>query len=196
MALGVKTFGSISPSLPRLGPGGGGFATNMRGFTHFDRLRLKRGFKRMHKSPLGKAAALVRMRARQSIRKATGKKQATLQRPAKPGKPPKSRAPGHPFRLIFFDIENFHTRAVIGPMGFGGNPPVPAVHEFGLAKKIKTFKRKKQAKGRGGRFKKKQKAETFHTIKKYPPRPFMGPALLHVAPMLPLLWRGSLKAAA
>ena len=83
--------------------------------------------------------------------------------PSAPGKPPHTRK-GQIKRAILYKVENAEQRAVIGPE-YSVIGPAAMAHEH------------------GGKFR----------GEKYEPRPFMGPALVKVAPRLPKKWRGSVR---
>jgi len=159
-----------------------------------------------NKDPLQKAAMLVQISAKRSIRKARPLKSGKLSTQASQMikgsanrsnkfqgvyRPPKSRAPGHPLRRIFSVISNQTTSALIGPVGFGAATPVPAIHEFGITKTV-MFPQKKFTRQKGSMNTKR--TVTFkRVIAKYPKRAFMKPALETNRSKYPKLWANALK---
>jgi hypothetical protein len=144
----------------------------MRGQSGFfaDRIR-KRARQGTFKS-LAHAGAAIRMSARRSIKRApkdrTRDKQGRFKSggktsPSRPGSPPHTRA-GALKSAILYAVESERMRVVIGPV-FSIVGKSGAAHEH------------------GGRFR----------GRRYPPRPFMGPALKQNLKRLPRFWRGSVK---
>jgi len=175
-------------------------------FTTFDRAIFKKNWRAINESPMKKAGLRVRRAAISRIRKAkygrgtkkdpTGRK--TFERPSKPGKPPKSRAPGHPFRRIYSVPIHFGTGVMIGPVGFDRNMvTTPELHEFGkrAIRFIRFQKSIRQRDKRTGRFRKNKRLRPQYkkVSVKYPARPFMAPALERIAPSLPRMWKNSLS---
>lgn len=99
----------------------------------FDRSIFKRNWKRVNGDPLRRSGLTVRRIAINSIRKDHIRKKTGLASgiPSAAGKPPKSRALGHPFRRIFSDVARIQASVIIGPVGFGAFKPVTELHEFG-----------------------------------------------------------------
>lgn len=151
----------------------------------FDRSIIKKRWKRINKDPLAKAGVIVMKTARGSIRR--GENQKT-NRPSKPGKPPKSRVSGKlpPFKMIFSRPNKLGTSVIVGMVGFGGTsgPPTPGLHEHGGAASRTTRPRTKS-----GWINKHVKP--VKRVVRYPPRPFMQPALEKKKQQLPHLWKGS-----
>jgi hypothetical protein len=165
----------------------------------FDRSVIRRNWKEINESPYKRAGLLVRKIARGSIRRDSSKKQ----RPSKPGRPPKSRAPGHPLKLIYSVVQAYGEGVMVGPVGFGHQTPVPERHEKGKSVTLKvakrhTFKRAtSEAQRRSarrmfqeGRIKSK-KPDLKTRVIKFDPRPFMVPALEKAKSKIPEMWRGS-----
>lgn len=157
---------------------------------------------RINRGPLQQAGIRVRRKMRDAIRKDLSKSQ----KPSKPGKPPKSRAAGHPFRRIF-SVPVFHDTSVfIGHEGFGQKPTPMEIHEFGRTVKIKTqphrgrkktllTQRQKIAaknKYQSGELK-HESPKTVIKAKKFPERRFAQPSLDKVRSQLPQLWKNSVR---
>lgn len=138
----------------------------------FDAEKVMKAMDRAERKALSRAGAFVRTRARSSIRR--------RKRPSEPGTPPSDHG-GALKRLLFFAYDEASRSVVVGPALFGGgrsagqSPPAPAVEEFGGTVNVTSRKGKKLA-------------------LRYPPRPFMGPALMAevAAGTIPEQFRGSL----
>jgi len=168
----------------------------------FNRNILKVNWEKINETPLKRAGLLVRRIERQSIRRDTTRSQ----RPSKPGRPPKSRAPGHPFRMIFSVPGK--TDVIIGHMGFGRGRQTPMeIHEFGqmvtISEIVRPNRRRildpvERARVRAmylsGRLRHKPVRRVTRTIK-MPERKFAEPALNKAALRLPQLWQNSVAAA-
>jgi len=139
---------------------------------------------KMNRDPINKAGTLVRVTARGFIRtdKRTGRKKGT---PSRPGSPPKSHQSGSlpPFKMIF-NVPDGVARQVVGMVGFGGEP-IPGLTEYGGVASRRVFLNKKTF--RRGR---KRRNPTVRKNVKYPPRPFIRPALKKVQSRLPSMWDG------
>lgn len=173
-----------------------------RGFATFDRNVIKTRWRRINETPAKRAGLLVRRIARNSIRKVKTKA------PSPAGKPPRSRALGHPLRLIFSLPIQAGTGAIIGPVGFSARNPAPELLEFGGTKSLTDRQRLalvrqhnyllKKGRDVRGRFLKRgagQELEitNIRRVAVIRPRPFMGPSLRKAAPRIPTFWRGSLR---
>lgn len=169
----------------------------------FDKRIIKTNWRKLNETPVKRFGLKVRRRAIHSIPKAErAKKEKTRRKPSKPGRPPKSRSPGHPLRLIYSVPINFGTAAVIGAVGFGQDlRPVPGRHEHGRTVSIavpqrrttRTARSKKQSKAArkhflSGRIKSKPLPRIRKTVK-YPERPFMKPALKKELVNMPYHWK-------
>ena len=155
----------------------------------FDRSIIKRNWGRINRRPLSRAGLLVRKIARSSIKR---RKKGGKSGPA--GQPPRSRQTGTspPFKLIFSVVDPSSRFATVGMVGFGGSPPVPALHEHGgTAKRI--LYRETSRKHRRGPKKGKPVFKRIEKRVRYPKRPFMFPALVKATPMFPQLWRNSIR---
>lgn len=177
----------------------------------FDRNIIKTNWKAINRNPLQKAANLIRMRARGSIRRV-----GRFVPPGPPGSPPKSRFGSHgrkanripgtpPFKMIFNVPTKLGTGQIIGMVGFNLNPtgelPAPGLQEHGGTARRFLRNRKRirepQRRGPGGKFLPKQtpiRTSTKQRIR-LPPRPFMKPALRQLVAegRLPRFWRNSLR---
>jgi hypothetical protein len=158
----------------------------------FDRSVIRRNWKNINRGPLQKAGNIVRMNARQSIRR---RKNRNLH--SSPGQPPFSHREGSvpPFKMIYSVPDMAGTAVTIGMVWFGSWPPVPGLHELGGTA---TRTVKDQVIGfRGGS--KHIPIWSFQKRKvRYPKRPFMGPALDKAfrEGKIPSLWRYSVSRAA
>lgn len=161
---------------------------------YFDRNVIKTRWPRMNRDPLLHAGNLVMRIARGSIRRRIKKRG----KPSPAGSPPYSRKPGStpPFKQIF-SVPNFiRTSVVVGMVGYGGNPPVPGLHEQmegqgGTAQRF-IFRKGSQRRLRSGRFGKRRVSYKRETVR-YPRRPFMSPALTKAKARLPHMWAYSLS---
>ena len=161
---------------------------------YFDRKVIKTRWPRMNRDPLLHAGNLIMRIARGSIRRRIKKRG----KPSPPGMPPYSRKPGGtpPFKQIF-SVPNFiRTSVVVGMVGYGGNPPVPGLHEQmqgqdGKAQRY-VFRKGSQRRLQSGRFGKRRTSYKRETVR-YPKRPFMAPALRKTRSRLPHMWAYSLS---
>ncbi len=163
---------------------------SIHGTANFDRGVLKVRWRKIVESPAKKAGLLVRRIAIRSIRRDRSK---SGDRPSKPGKPPRTRAPGDPLRRIYSVPQAMGTAVIVGPIGFGGRRPVTSLHEKG-GYRTGSFLRRSGVTTRSaqGRFQ-RQKFVRRHATIRYAPRPYMRPALAKVIPKLPMMYRGSLS---
>lgn len=154
---------------------------------YFDRSIIRTNWKRINRGPIQKAGLIVALNARQSIRK-VGKKG----KPSKAGRPPHHRGTksgGTPEFHQIFSIPTFGgASAIIGMVGFGGEP-VPGLMEHGGMARRRVFEVNYRKKGYHKNFKMKPKMKTV----RYPQRKFMQPALEKTKRRLPELWRNSIK---
>lgn len=179
---------------------------NPKGFDTFDRRIIRKRWRRSNKDPIKRAGLLVRKIMRQSIRR----DQSKAQRPSKAGRPPKSRAAGHPLKLIFSVTDRFNTRAIVGPVGFSNRrKTVPQLMEEGGIVTRRVFKGKRTANTFGRKISSKQRKAAAKKFRKkelaqqqrdkltkqivYPARPFAVPALEKGKSRLPALWKNSIK---
>ena len=169
-------------------------------------VRVRRGVK----APLGRISGRVRIIARRSM-KAVPKRTAR-KHPSAPGTPPHTifnRAKGgHRMRMVLY-AERQPGEWVVGPTILGmRSRPTPALHEHGwsralVVKHVIKTGRKTTARQRAAYRKKhmwtyKSKAlrgrvKTSIKMKKYPRRPFMEPALVKMVPLMPQMFKNSIK---
>lgn len=180
----------------------------------FDRQFIKKDWGRINANPAMRAGLYVRRVAANSIRRSKpgGK-------PSTPGKPPRSRYPGHPFKFVRAATKQRFVfgagQVIVGLVKFPnlGNEqtePAPGIHEHGLrvTKKIRIYQPRKKGRRitnkahakrvrrmfKEGRI--KQKPRQFREVYKtftYPERPFMRPALRRSLPYIARFWRNSYR---
>ena len=173
----------------------------------FDKSIFKTNWKAINEGPLKRAGLMTRKIMIQSIKKARTSKKTGLviQRPSKVGKPPRSRAAGHPFKEIFSKPDALGGRVLIGHVGWRmarQHTPME-MHEFGKSTKINVIiKRKRKYRGkRRQAARAKFKAGLIPHVPvqrtpksvKMPKRPFALPALEIAKTRLPELWRDSIS---
>jgi len=151
--------------------------------TAFDTQIIRRNWNRINRTPLTRAGMLVRGIARRSIRRAGPKA-----KPSRPGTPPKSRATDAPLKRIFSVPNRYGTSVMVGPVGFGSFHPATGLHEHGGSASRKVFPNRTQTP-----FQPAGKAVLATKMVRFPPRPFMQPALMTALPKLPPLWANSLS---
>ena len=175
-----------------------------RSMVFFDRSIIKRNWSNINQGPLHKIGALARTVERGLIRKDTSKKKT----PSKPGRPPKSRAPGHPFKRIYYVVNRFQTNVIIGHVGFGAAQTPMEIHEEGQRVRIKRRIFKKSQRPIQDPLRRKRIRELFlqgrirpgpHLTTsesiKMPERKFARPTVEKVAPRMPKLWENSVSTA-
>lgn len=133
----------------------------------FDRPKVKRAVDAARRQVLSKAGAFIRQTARTSIRKRKGT--------SKPGSPPHSHV-GLLRRFILFGYDKQSDSVVIGPVGFKASGAPRVLERGGTA----TVTRRK----RGKRTERRVRIAA---------RPYMQPALEKERPILPELWRNSVR---
>ena len=172
----------------------------------FGRQVVRSNWKKLAKHPLSRLGMIIRGNAREAIGRQT-KKKTTPPRP--PGMPPRSRAEGKPFKLIF-SIPQDMSSVVVGMVGFSKDA-VPGLHEHGGTAKrtvsvLGGFKHKHTRKT-SGKYAKRVQTKKFRTVGgkvtatplrkkavvKLPPRPFMAPAYTKAEHKIPKIWKGSLN---
>lgn len=174
---------------------------------------VSRNWRTINNRPISKAAGTIRKIMRGSIRRAYISKKTGLptQRPSKPGKPPKSRYAGHPFKNIQYRASPDEAKAVIGHIKLPFRQQDPRrtpmeAHEFGKTVQIKTIVKrpKKKISDRQrkaarrlylqGRLKSQRPKARFVTrTVRMPKRPFAYPALKKYAKKLGWLWKNSVN---
>ena len=167
-----------------------------RMFTEFDRNIFKKNWKKINETPFKRAGLWIRRTAIRSLRKPRGKKSATRNKPSHAPQPPYSRMePQHPMRRIFSVPNLLGTNVVVGPIWLGSNPPVPAIHEHGLAVVRNVIvDRGNVSRNNRGHYQRGRPIRGRKIIN-YPKRQFMQRALdkAIIRNVLPPMWRGSLN---
>lgn len=159
---------------------------------------------------LNHAAAAIRLTARRSIRR--------RKKPSAPGQPPHTQT-GHLKRMIAYEVDKQNQLADIGPVNKYAQT-IWHLHEFGGVRTVRLLRPHQFKVGEFGQIRKTGKNE-FARIKletqaqanratrlvaeenrerlsrgrrrRYPKRPFMGPALLANKNRLPEFWRNSVN---
>lgn len=163
----------------------------LNAITTFDRSVIRSNWDKMNRGPLSKAANLVRVSARRSIKR---RKDRNLH--SAPGTPPFSHVTGKtpPFKMIYH-VRDSRGRYLVGMVGFGNRNPAPGIQEHGGAVHDTFYAPRRGATPRRskttGRFAKRRNVK-FEGTFRIPARPFMGPALRKTAPALPSFWKNSL----
>jgi hypothetical protein len=167
-------------------------------FVEFHRDIIKTNWNRINRNPLQRAANLVRIIARRSIKR---RKSRT---PSSPGSPPFShmnfKGTTPPFKMIYNYPINFGTGQIIGMVGLGtngrGDPPVPSLHEHGGRAKRFVYnparRNATQPRNQRGQFAPFPNQRFIQKRVRYPVRPFMRPALGKATPQITKFWRNSL----
>jgi hypothetical protein len=183
--------------LPRINLGGGIVIHPRLQFVEFNRDIIRTNWSRINRTPLQKAANLVRVIARRSIKRRKSKT------PSPVGTPPFShmglKGATPPFKMIYNYPINFGTGQIIGMVGFGGNPggpPVPSLHELGGRATRRVYNPARrgavQPRNPAGKFAPFPNQKFIKKKVSYPLRPFMRPALLKAQPYITKFWRNSL----
>lgn len=174
-------------------------------FVTFDRSIIRTNWNRINRVPLQRAANLIRIIARGSIkrRKKGGK-------PSAPGTPPHSRwgsgtkgskrSITPPFKMIYNVPIRFGTGQMIGMVGFNSNPvgelPPPGLHELGghaRRRVLNPHREQTLPRDSRGRFTRRRTPWRIPRSVRYPKRPFMVPAVLKARTRLPSFWRDSVR---
>jgi hypothetical protein len=181
---------------------------------YFDRNVIRTNWRRINEGPMKRAGLMIRQRALRLI----GHTVTARTPPRPPGQPPRTRvrtrntytnARGRtvrtpaPFRMIFSIPVNFGTGVLVGMVGFDSRA-VPGRHELGLSASVRrgywTYQRRPGAQP-GNPIRTPQQMAAFRrrylrfrqVPSRFPSRPFMRPALLQAAPLIPSMWRGSIS---
>lgn len=171
--LGNSPFG-------RIDVGGGKTIAQVKNF-FFDRDKVLRAADKATIQVLGRFGAFVRRRAQTSMRRKKGA--------SPPGQPPHAhgeKRAGKKYsgawlrELVLFAYDPLTRSVVVGPLGFRRSS-VPALHEFGGTQDRMGWRTEA-----GKRVVKKVGTA------RYPPRPYMRPALLAELPKFAELFRGSI----
>lgn len=172
----------------------------------FDRAVVTNAMDKANVRALSKAGAFIRRAAQTSM----GYRK--LGRASGAGNPPFAhREKGAKLRkLLFFSYDPQSKSVVVGPVAFGPKAEAPNLNEFGgTVTRRRTVRvaparvRPKATKAQKAAFARKLKTGEVITAKpptkvttataKYPPRPYMNPALQKELPNLPKRWANSLK---
>ncbi len=175
--------------------------------TAFDTRAVELLAERASKSALKSAGAFVRKTAINSIRQ-------TKAKPAPKGQPPHTRH-GRLKKAVLFAVDAAATSVVVGPAAnlissvghfheFGGTETKaakPKQYRVGGVGPVRIAKDGHPVFARLKNFRMVQVAQRLdrqltdgkQTIRQYPRRPFMGPALERTVPKLPDFWRNSVK---
>lgn len=173
-------------------------------FVTFDRSVIKTNWNRINRVPLQRAANLIRIIARGSI-----KRRKPGGPPSPAGSPPRSRYGWRPkgqkqtgtppFKMIYNKPTLLGTGQIIGMVGFGNNRlgelPPPGLHELGgrARRSIINPRRGQQPRDSRGRYKRRMIPSRIMRTVRYPKRPFMVPAVRKARSRLPAFWRDSVR---
>jgi len=156
------------------------------GASFFDAPKVIRAVTKTEHRVLSRFGAIVRRRARSSIRKRKAN--------SKPGEPPSSHT-GFLKQGIMFGFDTARRSVVVGPRRFRGG--IADVLEYGggsrLMDEVEIIN---EGGGRDskGRFLKETKRRTGRKVRRrIAARPFMGPAFQDALPELPAMWRNSIR---
>ena len=167
-------------------------------FVEFNRDIIRTNWNRINRTPLQKAANLVRIIARRSIKRRKAKT------PSPVGTPPYShmglKGATPPFKMIYNYPINLGTGQIIGMVGFNsqrfGDPPVPSLHEHGGRARRMIYNPARrgaiQPRTTTGKFAPFPNKKFIPKRVRYPLRPFMRPALIKASPYISRFWRNSL----
>lgn len=160
----------------------------------FDRPAVVKAMGRATTTALNRFGGYVRSVARRSMRR---RKNGHSQ----PGQPPFAKS-GELRDLLFYAYDPKTRSVVVGPLGFRTRSglPVPALHEFGgtrTGRKGETMDVKNPV-GRDpktGRFYSRgfYRVSVEGKVLKFPPRPFMNPALKASIPRFALMFKGTVS---
>lgn len=168
----------------------------------FNQRIITKNWSKIQETPLKRAGLLTRTIMRGSIRRVKqSTKTGKLTKPSKIGKPPKSRATGHPFKNIFSEPFPKQGLVMIGHKGLGQRQTPMEIHEFGQSIRAKQFPKKRNRRKISDRQRLaarikylrgeiKNKPVPTKTIK-MPKRPFAKPAMIKAKPRIIKFWKGS-----
>jgi hypothetical protein len=174
-----------------------------RGFYTFDVNVIRIRWQKINQSPLTRAGNLVRAIARRSIRdksvRAKYKPSPVLSPPYSLQRRSKRQiaggGEGRPFKMIYSLPNLWETSVMVGMVGFRASDPVPGVHELSLTA-VRYVAKKGAKRGRLVTLRTPQGVRRMRLEKRavrYPPRPFMNPALNKAIPAMPMLWKDSMS---
>lgn len=169
----------------------------------FNQFIIKKNWSRINQTPITRAGLLVRRIMRGSIR------HVSHQRPSPPGRPPRSRAKGRQFKMIYSVPNPSYTRVIIGHRGFGARQTPMEIHEFGQRAKRQVFIQQRRATSdkqrrtarklfKAGKIRSNRRKQQRQVVKRtvqYPKRPFAEPALLRAKSRIPRMWKDSIRRA-
>ena len=168
-------------------------------FVAFNRNIIRQNWNAINRNPLQRAANLIRIIARRSIKRRKSRV------PSAPGTPPFSHmsfgGKTPPFKQIYNWPINFGTGQIIGMVGFDtlglSGPPVPGLHEHGGRAQRRLYNRKRlnrpQPRSQTGQYQKYSEPKFIKKTVRYPQRAFMLPALMKARKILPHFWANSLR---
>jgi len=164
------------------------FTTARFRMVFFDRSIIRTNWSAINRNPMQRAGVLIRTIARRSIRHVTRRTTP----PLPPGQPPRSRAPGRPFKMIFSVPKNAGTGVVVGMVGFDSRG-VPGRQEHGGAFPVEQpmFGFRMVRSRYGGHFRARRLLGRRRVIGRFPSRPFMQPALRRASTQIPGFWRNA-----
>lgn len=172
----------------------------------FDREKVKRLIGKANAKNISKALAFVQRRSRSSLRR--------RKKTSAPGTPPSVHSVNDVTSLknILFGYDPNRKSGIVGPVRlnksiFGPSitGTVPELHEFGGAARLKLgLEATRKIRGRRRtpsspvewrvlRHRPRPGQPTKTATAFYPPRPFMGPALIKEAPKFPSLWLNTVR---
>jgi hypothetical protein len=165
----------------------------MRDF-FFDRQAIVDRLSQANRRALSKVGAFLRRRARSSLRRRKS--------PSPPGNPPSVHSDDNVATLknILFAYEPEHESLVVGPVALNqrfyigpqlGSATVPQLQEFGSRVRVREVQIGQKWFSGIRRVRPGQKTRV--RAAKYPPRPFMGPALEAERQNIPEAWAGTVS---
>lgn len=180
---------------PRVSVGGITISPRIK-MMYFDRSIIKSNWKAINRTPVQRAANLVRIIARRSIRR---RKSLNLHSPV--GSPPYSHQETKtpPFKMIFnYPYNLAGTSQIVGMVGWS-RPAIPGLHEHGgyARRRIRNLDRfrRPQPRTSQGRYRAYDEPKFNVRFARYPKRPFMLPALKTARPRITKFWVNSLSRA-
>jgi hypothetical protein len=181
--------------VPRAHLGGGITIQPRLHFVYFDRSVIKTNWNAINRTPLQRAANLIRIIARRSIKR---RKNPNLH--SAPGQPPYSHdltSTVPAFKQIYNLPFNFGSSQIIGMVWHDSVPPTPGLHELGgrAPRWVRNKNRflSQQPRTSTGQFARKDQPRLIRKSVRYPQRPFMVPAMNKAKDIIPKFWRNSLR---
>ncbi len=175
---------------------------SMKMLKKFNQRIVTKNWSKIHETPLKRAGLLTRTIMRGSIRRVQRfTKTGRLTKPSKPGKPPKSRASGHPFKQIFSVPFAKEGKVIIGHQGMGQRQTPMEIHEFGQNIQAKKFPKRRSKQRISERQRRTARVKYLRGLIKHKPVPtktiempkrqFARPAMLKAKPRITKFWKGS-----